>query len=44
VVTILCDSGTRYQSKLFDPGFLRGKGLPVPVWLERTSRIDPGLV
>jgi cysteine synthase A len=44
VVTILCDSGTRYQSKLFDPGFLRGKGLPVPAWLERTSRIDPGLV
>ncbi len=44
VVTILCDSGTRYQSKLFDPGFLRGKGLPVPAWLERSSRIDPGLV
>jgi len=33
VVTILCDSGTRYQSKLFDPDFLRGKGLPVPDWL-----------
>ncbi len=44
IVTILCDSGTRYQSKLFDPGFLRGKGLPVPAWLERSSRIDPGLV
>jgi cysteine synthase A len=34
VVTVLCDSGTRYQSKLFNPGFLRGKGLPVPDWLE----------
>ncbi|MEI6557617.1 MAG: cysteine synthase A [Rhodospirillaceae bacterium] len=35
VVTILCDSGTRYQSKLFNPAFLREKGLPVPGWLER---------
>ena len=34
VVTILCDAGTRYASKLFDPAFLRGKGLPVPAWLE----------
>ena len=33
VVTILCDSGARYQSKLFNPAFLRGKGLPVPAWL-----------
>ena len=33
VVTILCDSGARYQSKLFNPDFLRGKGLPVPEWL-----------
>ena len=33
VVTILCDSGTRYQSKLFNPEFLAGKGLPVPDWL-----------
>ncbi|HYF53448.1 MAG TPA: pyridoxal-phosphate dependent enzyme, partial [Salinarimonas sp.] len=44
VVTILCDSGTRYGSKLFDPAFLRGKGLPVPAWLERRAGIDPGLV
>ncbi|GGK22909.1 cysteine synthase A [Salinarimonas ramus] len=44
IVTILCDYGTRYQSKLFEPAFLREKGLPVPAWLERTSRIDPGLV
>jgi cysteine synthase A len=34
IVTILCDSGTRYQSKLFNPAFLRAKGLPVPRWLE----------
>jgi cysteine synthase len=33
VVTILADSGTRYQSKLFNPEFLRSKGLPVPGWL-----------
>ena len=35
IVTILCDSGTRYQSRLFNPGFLRSKGLPVPQWLDR---------
>ena len=34
IVTILCDYGTRYQSKLFNPAFLRDKGLPVPAWLE----------
>ncbi len=39
IVTILCDSGTRYQSKLFNPGFLRSKGLPVPAWLE-AQRLD----
>ena len=39
IVTILCDDGTRYQSKLFNPEFLRAKGLPVPDWLER-SRSD----
>ena len=33
LVTILCDYGTRYQSKLFNPEFLRGKGLPTPSWL-----------
>jgi cysteine synthase A len=33
VVTILADSGTRYQSKLFNPAFLREKGLPAPDWL-----------
>ena len=34
VVTILADYGTRYQSKLFNPAFLRAKGLPVPSWLD----------
>ena len=34
IVTILCDYGTRYQSKLFNPNFLREKGLPVPHWLD----------
>ena len=33
VVTILCDGGARYQSKLFNPEFLRGRGLPVPPWM-----------
>jgi len=33
VVTILCDLGTRYQSKIFNPAFLREKGLPEPPWL-----------
>ena len=33
IVTILADSGTRYQSKLFNPAFLKGKGLPAPDWL-----------
>ena len=34
IVTILCDDGARYRSKLFNPQFLRAKGLPVPHWLE----------
>jgi len=33
VVTILCDGGARYQSKLFNPDFLRERNLPVPPWL-----------
>lgn len=33
IVTILCDYGTRYQSKMFNPAFLKEKGLPVPDWL-----------
>jgi cysteine synthase A len=39
VVTVLADYGTRYQSKLFNPEFLREKGLPVPAWLERKSSL-----
>jgi len=35
IVTVLCDFGQRYQSKLFNPDFLRSKDLPVPAWLER---------
>jgi cysteine synthase len=41
IVTILCDYGTRYQSKLYNPDFLRSKGLPVPEWLARTPRALP---
>jgi len=40
IVTILCDSGNRYQSKLFNPEFMRSKNLPVPEWLEKRSNID----
>ncbi len=39
IVTILCDFGTRYQSKLFNPEFLRSKHLPVPDWMEQTPNI-----
>ncbi len=41
VATILCDSGARYQSKLFNPAFLEEKGLPVPPWLIRPDRVTP---
>jgi cysteine synthase len=44
IVTVLCDYGTRYQSKLFNPDFLRSKNLPVPAWLERNSTLDKCLV
>jgi cysteine synthase A len=40
IVTILCDYGTRYQSKLYNPDFLRSKNLPVPHWLERKSSLS----
>ena len=40
IVTVLCDYGTRYQSKLFNPEFLRSKKLPIPAWLERMPNID----
>jgi cysteine synthase A len=39
IVTVLTDYGTRYQTKLFNPEFLRSKGLPVPGWLERRSTL-----
>ena len=39
IVTVLADYGTRYQSRLFNPKFLREKGLPVPEWLERRIEI-----
>ena len=37
IVTVLCDSGMRYQSKLFNAAFLKDKGLPVPAWVEALS-------
>jgi cysteine synthase A len=40
IVTILCDYGNRYQSKLFNPEFLHAKGLPVPHWLDAPPTID----
>ena len=43
IVTILCDYGTRYQSKLFNPGFLREKGLPEPDWLTGSGRAIPSV-
>ena len=39
IVTILCDYGTRYQSRIFNPDFLREKGLPVPDFLTRTPNV-----
>ena len=41
IVTILCDYGTRYQSKLFNPDFLRSKNLPVPNWLATPQPAPP---
>jgi len=41
IVTVLCDYGTRYQSKLFNPAFLTEKNLPVPSWLVRAARTLP---
>ncbi|WP_420858907.1 cysteine synthase A [Marivivens marinus] len=43
IVTVLCDYGTRYQSKLFNPDFLKEKGLPVPGWLDRGPQSIPGV-
>jgi cysteine synthase A len=41
IVTLLCDYGTRYQSKLFNPEFLKEKGLPVPHWLAEKHAAPP---
>jgi len=41
IVTILCDGGSRYASKLYNPDFLRSKHLQVPAWLERQSSLQP---
>ncbi|MRU14088.1 cysteine synthase A [Roseovarius sp. A21] len=43
IVTVLCDYGTRYQSKLFNPEFLREKDLPTPGWLDQAPRSIPGV-
>ena len=43
IVTILCDYGTRYQSKLFNPDFLREKELPVPDWMTAAPASIPGV-
>ncbi|CUJ28970.1 cysteine synthase A [Cognatishimia activa] len=43
IVTVLCDYGTRYQSKLFNPTFLTEKGLPVPEWLVEKSSDLPSV-
>ena len=40
IVTILCDYGNRYQSKMFNPEFLSSKGLPVPAWMEKNPDIS----
>lgn len=44
IVTILCDHGTRSQSKLYNPEFLRSKNLPVPGWLDRNTDLTAPLV
>jgi cysteine synthase A len=43
IVTILCDYGTRYQSKLYNPDFLREKKLPVPAWLDGPQAVLPSV-
>ncbi|MGL5733577.1 MAG: cysteine synthase A [Beijerinckiaceae bacterium] len=44
IVTILCDYGTRYASKQFNPEFLRSKNLPAPAWLDSPAALQPDLV
>ena len=40
IVTVLCDYGNRYASKIFNPEFLRSKDLPVPAWMDARAPID----
>jgi cysteine synthase len=44
IVTVLCDYGSRYASKIYNPEFLRSKNLPVPLWLDAPQIIKPDLV
>jgi len=44
IVTMLCDPATRYQSRLFNPEFLRSKGLSPPEWLDRPTVVEPDFV
>src|SRR5215204_6002870 len=44
IVTVLCDPATRYQSRLFNPQFLRSKGLTPPNWLEQPESLEPDLL
>jgi cysteine synthase A len=44
IATILCDSGARYASKLYNPAFLASKNLPAPKWLLRKPQIKPDFV
>ncbi len=43
IVTILCDYGSRYQSKIYNPAFLKEKGLPAPAWLDAPPRDLPSV-
>ena len=43
IATILCDYGTRYHSKLFNPDFLKSKDLPLPPWLSMAPQSIPGV-
>jgi cysteine synthase A len=44
IVTVLCDHGSRYQSKLYNPAFLKEKGLPIPGWLVREQSDIPDVI
>ena len=44
IVTILCDHGMRYQSKLFNYAFLKKRGLPIPPWMRNTNMIIPNVM